>query len=1147
MEESGSEVEEQSGLNQSFESVKTSPNFISLKKLVQEIDAQKDLKLQLPPTKAAKLQLLKEKVVGEINENEVMPVIRQADHFLGQINQTSKLSKLEQENNQLKQEIDDLRDENSRISFLSSQNSVDNDEIASIHSQAKKSEQKLLQTISQLKQRINDLENDQIDKDAEIEHYQQINQNLTTENAKMENYIKKTNEKIQKYEDMIFDFDQQNQKLKKQIDDLKMQNEVLLHQTSENDGKMDIEIENEQLKQQIDDLVKFTDIQNQHCDQQSTQIQTLFNQRKNLSEIIYKLLQELEMMERVNVQQSLQQKPKEEVISRDIVPLIDPEKERETEKSILASLVSQIKEFIFEDQQAVEILSDSRISDEDKLFQVVEYLKKEKEMRKTQEALEARNQVLQKAVFSQLRFINELANSRELQKLMIQAPHTEMLRKMLQSSYSQCQQYLTENNIQSDFDERSCFDYLLPRNSTQNSIESQQSYLINEVTNLKNIEDSNLFLLTVQCLTTNDILKKYSQELRNVAQKQAQENRTLKDEISQLKEDSIFNEMQNKSTTIKERDLEPLNTNDPFRVKIHRLLLRCRDILQEQIDGLEFDTNKQQKANSSLNEEESEIIDLSSLNELIKIVGGGQNLPDNEQYVMKLEKKVESQKQRFSDAINRYDQMIQELKEEITKSQEEFNQINEQNQTRITADAQTILENEEKIQQLEKENEELRTDLSAARNEVQRLAENSKSDFDEISSNYNDIRSDFNELLEHLHEKLVEFSNESREQFSQAKHLIKKYLYSMNYANQEVKKAVIEVVSQKDNQIRKLERALQQIQTRLEETEEEKEKFKDELKQEKQKNIQNSVKIRTLELKQKSQEESMQRDLSLKQKQIEFQARSREAEAEQKIERIKMETNRQIHEICTKICRNFKEFVDITQPISVETVEKVMIRVNDRLLEAKEDKMMKEDLVSQMNTLKRLLNVKEGQQNMRISSLLTDYIHSTNLQLNKLDRLQQENDRMRAEITEARKTNNMSLKVKEWENWAKKVSQIAFDTQEYAKDNSLLRRKLEEIILHSTNITVTQRKVEMLRIEKKILENGINQVQKTKFVKLKAPIMAIVSIALMQRMCGCIHTDLGGIGLDLSDDSEDNITSSSFNDSFQSKPPLFSNFVIPSK
>ena len=1167
----------ESELSLSFENIRTSPNFINLKKLVNEIESQKELNLQIPPTKAAKLKILKDKVVNEIQDTEIIPVIYKADQLLGKSNQTNKILKLETENTQLKQEISDLKEENARLSQAPSQSSFDNEELFSSPSQNKKSEQKLLKTITELRKRINDLQNEQIDKDSEIENLQHINENLQQDNEKMENYIKKCKDKIQKFEDLVYDTDQQNQKLKKQIEDLQMQNELAMKEATSFDGKEEMELENAQLKQQVTELAQFSDKQNDQYNELCQQIQDLYSQRMKLSELVYKLLQELEVYERfsahTNKDDNTNKDFERSTATRDITPLISTLSDNEADKTLLQTLVSQIKELVASDQNAVDIIENTKYSDEDKLFQVVEYLLNQKQTKKTQQELEARNEALVKAVYSQLRFINELANSRELQKLMIQAPQNEMLRKILQSSCTSCKQYLAENNITLMQDEKSCFDYLLPRNSAQNSPETQQEYLINEVAKYKNIEDSNLFLLTVQCLITNDVLKKYSQELRNVAQKQGQENRVLKDQIKQLQDDAVAQQFDSpRPLKVTTRGLgspsSNLNSTDGnFRTTVHRLLLRCRDILQEQVDGLELDPEDIQKEKkrspkhtlSSLHEEEEKteieeeedqnqnsIIDLSSLDELIQIVAGGQNLPDNQQYILKLEKKVESQKSKFQQSIDHYDQMIQELKNEITKSQEDFNKINEQNQVRISADAQTILDNEARIEQLEKENEDLRNDLSAARNEVARMSENSKLEVEQISNHYRNVKTDFNDLIEHLHEKLVEFSQESRDQFTQSKHLIKKYLNTMKFANQEMKKTIIEIISDKNSQIKKLERALQQIQSKIQQAEEDSEKYKEELKQEKQKNIQSNIRIKTMEMKQKAQEEAMQRDLSLKQKQMEFQQRAKEAESEQKIERTRMEAQRQTHELYTKICRNFKEFVDISQPISIETVEKIMVRVNDRLNVAKEDKRIKDDLLDQIEALKKIMNIKENQQNVRLTSVLSDYMHTTNLQLNKVDRLQQENDRMRGEIAEARKTNSISQYVKEWENWAKKVSQIAFDTQDYCKDSKILRKKLEEVIMHATDPTAQQRKLEIMRAQKHILEKGYDQIHATKHIRMKAPILVCVSVALMQRLSGCVHTDLGGIGIDF-DNENDREDMNSTNDSFVEKPPLFGQFVIPSK
>ena len=1088
-------------LQQSIDDIEKSSEFINLKDLIQDIESQKRNEKGIAPTKFSKLQILREKVEEKLPSNDVISTLFKANQITGNAEQQENISKLSLENEQLKGEIDDLKAENSQLSEIFSKNSRENEEKENIRQQTKQMEQKYIRMIEELKRKLSEQENIINDKESEIENLNDSNKSLVTANSELEKEVSKRDKKIQKLEDIAYDVDEEKRKLEAQIEDLKLQIELKQVPGADDDNKESLMIENEQLKQQNSDLLALIDSQTQQYESQFQEILSLTTQKNKLATMVYNLLRECELYD------AMKEGREEELIKeREITPEVE-------EHANFDKLISQIKLLAESDKEITEIINNEEMEGSEKVINIIEGLIKEKMKVRSQESLVSMNKRLTDAVFSQLKFISELSNSKELQKLMIEAPQNEFLRRQLINAVQTTNEFLVANNI-TLHEEQSLFDFLLPR-TIADQMKSQEKLIENLSNYLDEHEDaaeSELFLIVVQCLTCNTVLMKYSTEVKNIAQKHTFENRTLK---QQLNSRSVIEPEYSAAST---RDAKTMPESE--KETIQRLAIKCREMLAEQYEDA----------------------DLRPLDELIDSIGGDE-LKENQQYVMKLEKKVLSQKAKLTETTEKYNAMINELNEELLKLQEEFKEVSEQKSGKVEEYVQQIEELKGTVQDTEKENEELRQELEQTKEEINKITEEKDQEIDEIKKQCKEVGDIFDHILVELHTKNQELTEGSTIIARGVEHLRKKFVHMMRTSNQTIKKKVMQVLAENDKTIKKMEKELKQTKTALDQTKEERDKLKENLTEEKKNALALSVKVRTLELKAKSSDEAAKREINLKQKQLEFQARAREAEANQKAEHAKLEASRQTHEVYTKICRTFKEFVDITQPISAETVDTVIKRASERIKAAKQAAIVKEELLEEQDILRRILNVKPGT-NVRLSSALSDFVHKANLQGNKIEVLENENKRMKKEITDARSTNVMASTVKEWEAWCAKISDLLFGHSATPEET---KKAIENVVLSSTDKSATTRKIELLRNEKKIVMLGLDQrVRKQLRPSLIGPILAFTALLHIQKLSGHVHTDMG-IGIDANDD-EDNDEIIDFDTNSRSssqRAPLFQKFVIP--
>ena len=299
---------------------------------------------------------------------------------------------------------------------------------------------------------------------------------------------------------------------------------------------------------------------------------------------------------------------------------------------------------------AIRLLNNQNLQAQDRIINAFETLYKDHQNKVKYEEVNNYNKVLSNAIYSQLQFIYQLIQNKDMQRFIINnnnPSNDENLRKSLISSYQQVVKYLQENSITqkdlqnsvNDQNENSVFESLLSFGdlTTLETSDAKLSKTLRELQNNKDIQSKKMFLYTSQSFIANQILRQYSTSLKNMISNNTKENKQLKEENESLKDfkQQIKREV---DKVVKE------NSQMKQTIEISRKLAKKGEAKQIK-----------QICDAALNEESQ--------------------LPTRENYIKELEKKVQKQKEVFKQAVLEYEKKFQQLAQEKEKEEESENKV----------------------------------------------------------------------------------------------------------------------------------------------------------------------------------------------------------------------------------------------------------------------------------------------------------------------------------------------------------------------------------------------------------------------------------------------------------------------------------------
>ncbi|OHT14369.1 hypothetical protein TRFO_15290 [Tritrichomonas foetus] len=743
------------------------------------------------------------------------------------------------------------------------------------------------------------------------------------------------------------------------------------------------------------------------------------------------------------------------------------------------------------------ILDSQFDSDADKILATMKYIVKcfteTPEMKNLTDQLNSEKTFsnrLYSLILSQLKFINELSESRSVQKWLFDNDDFEWNRSMLQSQAVRMENYLsqsinnklftqTENtmNKKSNF-----FNELLPNEDETVPFSTRVSEYLAVYQDEGSNQAKDLYIMLIQCLTANEILQDFSTEARLICNEQLIE-------IQNLKESNYHQNKVNNSSD----SLNYVNNNGNLPVdtkvanesgflditKMKERVAECeavvenvKNILRKAIlDGKDFtDLEK------CIEMAEKVVLDQSSYQRELEMRLGKQkedsdrNLSMTTEQIIMIRDEMKEMQEECQKKIDEDEKIIIALKEELEKRNNEVNQLRK---------SPTMDNSDNENSQNFNENQSIDFQIAS------QIEEKLRDEFDAVKAKYekivNSLRHDVSSLEKAIQERSQEFKNQihnmkEKSKIKQAKLI--KVINILRKQNNEIENQKSQMINEKSSIIEKINAERESDQKQIEILNNENNSLKDQ--------ISNSeAETKLLQWKIKSIEEKIQREKSLNESQMKMKMFSIESDYKNKIEQVNIQTRTSRQELLTYVCDLFKDMVDINQPLNEETVYSLLNKVKTKLTRLSHSSFVADSAMQELEEIKSILSHQnyEFQGSLKASSAVKQLCDHFSILNNKIKELEKESCLMKNDFQNIQKIQEKALQSHEWTEWSKRMmnSKCANQGFEIVNTPAKIRSKLEEVIFSSVNNKQLLRGLEILRSEKCLLLRATARNELTNF------------------------------------------------------------------
>ena len=1033
-----------SSFKSSASSILQSEEYCALADIVAECDAEIKQKKPITIKKYSRLQYASNSVLRLLDKEcgDLMPpALKQGLTMLASGTPVKQISKMIDENESLKQENSVLRERNSILTQMSEQ-SINDSQLSKTNDGLKRKVQMQNQDIQKYTKALNDLE----------QQYKEIDE----ENNKLRESLEKSKNKRKKYEEMIIKYDDDIKELNNKIIEIKKQS----HSEEE---IQQIKEENESLKKANEMFIDAFNEQIEAFKELGTKYNETCNQRDSLYKYTNQLFDIIAYHEQINEENT------QKVLEQPLIQISNEDR--------IDSLI-KILDDMNEDEEIGNILRDQNTEAYDRLIVCFEKLMKEHENNKNNESIEKTNETLKSIVSSQLMFLQQLINSSEMQKLVINVPQNENLRNALIKAFQDEKKCIEEYGI-SMKESGSLFHNLLPMTENHLTNSEVQKY----VEELQSSTDQEPFLFVAQCLTANEILRKYSEKLREIVL-------TQKNDLE--KTQKSLESISSKRSQM-EKEIEVLEKENK---KLKTVLMRCKRI-------------------SAKKDETRKIEALCD-----KVLSGEIELPEREKYIQKLEKKVESQKKKFTAAGDKYKEIIIKLndaKEEAERKLVELNK-NIQNETRKNEQLKDKLEATEKENKQDKEC--LENQIEVLSNKMNAKDENYRKQVETFSAKLQECRRFNMLLLVKMSEKVKNNKKYCDERIRMIQAQLDGYRQLMTNAKSILLKYATPIIKDLREENDKLRSYSQKQKSVIFQNESVTSKYEEDLQSLNERNKQLNVHLNLAKHKLKLAEENAQRDAILLQKKLDFMKQEKENEKREIVNKAKNDCAVLERSIYAKFYAAFSEFADLSVPVSSESVDAMIRNIKAALNKQKETKMLCSRLENDNKAIASMLQCEDHED---IVHAFKEYFIETQNKLKSLSKIANKSKKeQEGKIAEVKSS---------WKNWAKQLIEYAYGSETGEDSDEKQMESISNIVMASKSSGTAARKIEMLRDELTIVKEGIDCIQANDCHRntMKGVVSLVRAIVFMQHLSCCVPNRMT-TGIDTS--------------KFPEKPPLFMKFVV---
>lgn len=513
------------------------------------------------------------------------------------------------------------------------------------------------------------------------------------------------------------------------------------------------------------------------------------------------------------------------------------------------------------------------------------------------------NQKLFAVISGQFKFISHLSNSKEFFQSLYPDQPFEECRSLMISQIGRIQNFI--NTYAKGLSEDAClFDDLLKTQTSQDFLANVKKYL-SEYTKPQTLESEELFILLLQSIACNDILRKYADESRK-------HNVTLVQKYKAMREtsDRAKKALELQSTTmIQESNIKLQDQLEHVKSLLRKSIIADQTQNTEMIDCLE----------------ELDTVAAVKDTEYIKALQKQNNDLRKEVGELKTEKSKLFEETK-TDIITAQSQ-ISKVKDELT---EKINQKSEQNTRLITK----LKQASKLIDSLKQKNNKLSSDLEESKTSQKELEEQSKINqklLEEQSASFLSqyeqqlalVKADFEKILTDAKNQCIQIEESKNQELAkcqETQETLLKTNQALTENLKEEKEKVHELSSAlsnlKDNETEALNAAAE-ISKTFSDLHADYEKLE--------------FDYQSLKAKFDAKNDKMKREKAILESQMNSKIRSIEHDAQTQIEAGKLAQSAKQQLLLGEICKYFPDYENIPSPITEESVYKMLQTMRNKI------------------------------------------------------------------------------------------------------------------------------------------------------------------------------------------------------------------------
>ena len=735
----------------------------------------------------------------------------------------------------------------------------------------------------------------------------------------------------------------------------------------------------------------------------------------------------------------------------------------------------------------------------------------EAELELQQQKQKELNDTLMGVLSSNLRFINELVESKEKAQWIMKPFSFEESRELILEQVTRINNFLNDYHIVPT-DLQTLFDTLMLDVDPINA-QADLSTILEDFLPPETERENKLFTYLSQCIAINDVMRKFALECRTQCAHQIAEIKQLRVELENTKID-FENRVSDEQIPLKNKISEQNDEINKLKQKIDQIRQEVQNTANSKaildiIDTVGLPETEEKPVEQENNKLQPDI------QQGVEILD---QMDENENSQKSLIDLLENKSEELSNTQEELSQTRrekQDLENEIKRLTEQHEAENSQNIAhivKIESLLRTTEENyEQQTQQMTNELERLRQINETTKKELEEVkaALRGAEDLDKFDEQDNKIRQ-----LKRDNRALARSLLDQRDATQQA---VKKVLEKSKSKIDKMKAELTKVCKESASVIDAQEKVIKDHEAKISSSEakiNEFTKLTTDLQAELTKtNAQVScleMEKRMLETKMSSHDEKAKRDRSLLENQYKLKMLSTETECQAKIERQRVYYENQLSQIINSIQtyllkdESAPKNDDSNSTISQEAAIDILRRTSDQLSQSQHTEKVLDDLRAEISVIRSNLQTPK---NESLTTYSQKVMEDQNKYKEQIKNLEAKVKGMKREVIEARSISQQEKTNRDWEEWARKLNMLVSDGYCSISSPKDLRFAVEEIVFASLGNRLTWNRLDSLRFQKKLLKSG-KDLKQAKGETLRSAIYVAIAVRRLQKISGHVQTKL---------------------------------------